>query len=156
MFTYNGAGVTDKDTVRFLLQDTTEAEHYLEDSEIQYGIDTWYELHGTLEFVAAMLADTIASRYAREVSYSADGVSIGLGAVGEQFRALAASLREQHKNRLVGGSPDAGGITIDEAPDPSLVPMMFGTGMHDDPAAGRQDYGSGYGVVYPAEYYPGA
>lgn len=155
-FTYVDPSASDKDTVRFLVQDTKEPEHYLEDEEILWGINAWYELYGTLEFVAAALADTISARYAREVSYSADGVSIGLGAVGEQFRMLAESLREQHKNRLVGGSPSAGGATLDEAPDPSIAPMIFGTGMHDDPAAGRQDYGSGYGVIYPAEYYPGA
>ena len=154
-FSYTAPGVSDKDTVRFLLQDTVEAEHMLEDAEIDYAISKWLPIWGTLEFVASTLAETIASRYAREASYSADGVSISLGPVGDQYRQLAAQLRSQHKSLLVGGSPDVGGVSPYEQRDHDIKNFAFGTGMHDDLAAGQQDYGDRESPYYPAELYPG-
>lgn len=155
-YSYDTSLAAEKDQVRFLLQDNKGADnHILEDEEINYGIITWKALYGTLHWVAAMLADTIAARYAGEVSYSADGVSISLGPLGQQYRDLAASLREQHRKLLVGGFPDVGGITPGEQQDPDLAPFNFGTGMGDNPEAGRQDYGS-QNPTYLPEYYPGA
>jgi hypothetical protein len=151
--TYDPALPTDKDVIRFLLQDTNadgEGDWFVQDEEIAYIISQWKPRYGTLEMVAAVMADVIAARYAREVSYSADGVSINLGAVGQQFRELAASLREQHRSALVGGFPDVGGVSPYEGPLPDVRPFIFGTGMHDDLSAGRQDYGS---RDFP-EYYP--
>lgn len=155
-FTYTFPGDTDKDTVRFLLGDVIEASHQLEDEDIFWAVEQWYDVYGTLEYVASTLADTIAARYAAEASYSADGVSVSLGPVGDQFRALAASLRQQHKNLLVGGSPDVGGVSPYEQRDHNIKNFAFGTGMHDDIAAGQQDYGDRGTPVYPAEDYPGA
>lgn len=154
-FSYDAPGVSDKDTVRFLLQDTNSAEAMLSDEEIQYAIAKWMPLWGSLEFVASSLASTIASRYAREASYSADGVSISLGPVGDQYRQLAADLRAQHKSLLVGGSPDVGGISPYEQRPHDVKNFAFGTGMHDDLAAGQQDYGDRGAPFYPAEEYPG-
>lgn len=149
-------GVDPVMTVRFLLQDTTQSEHFFENEEIEYALDTWYPIYGTYEYVAATLADTLAARYAREASISADGVSVSLGPVGDQYRALAVSLRAQHRGLLVGGSPDAGGITPGEGQEPNTRNTAFGTGMHDDIAAGPQDYGNRDAAFnYPAEYYPG-
>jgi hypothetical protein len=148
---YDPSLATDKDVVRFLIQDTgADSEWFAQDEEINYMISKWKPLYGTLEFVAAAIADSLAARYAREVSYSADGVSINLGAVAQQFRELAASLREQHKSSLVGGFPDVGGVSPYEGTHPEIKPFAFGTGMHDDKSAGRQDYGS---QDFP-EYYP--
>lgn len=157
-FTYEPSelGSDPVDTVRFLLADTNTANHYLEDEEISWTISRWYPLYGTYEYVASVLADTIAARYAPEASYSADGVSVSLGPVGDQFRALAASLREQHKSLLVGGSPDVGGVSPYEERDPAIKNFNFGTGMHDDLAAGQQDYGDRGPGWYPVEDFPGA
>jgi hypothetical protein len=141
-YTYDAPGVSDKDTVRFLLQDTNEDEALLSDEEIQFAVTKYKDLYGSLEFVAAYLADTLAARYAREASYSADGVSINLAQQAQQFRDLAANLRSQRKNLLVGGFPDVGGITPGEELYPGIKNFAFGTGMHDDLDAGPQDYGS--------------
>lgn len=154
-FTYQGPGVTEKDTVRFLLQDTTESEALVSDEEIQYAITTWLPLYGTLPFVASTIADTIAARYAREASYSADGVSVSLGPVGDQYRMLAASLREQHRALLVGGFPDVGGMTPGEQTDEAIAAFAFGTQMHDSIEVGQQDFGGKQPVWYVPEYYPG-
>ena len=149
-YTYDGAGATDKDTVRFLLQDIdpyNASEWLVSDEDIQWAYDTWFPLYHSLEYVAASVADTIAARYAREASYSADGVSVSLGPVGDQYRQLAASLRQQYQAQLVGTVPDAGGISPNEPLMPDTKPFAFGKGMHDNLEAGAQDYGG----VYPPD-----
>lgn len=149
-YSYDAPGVTEKDTIRFLIQDTdaeAASEWQVSDEEIQWAYDTWFPIYHSPEYVAAVLADTIAARYAREASYSADGVSVSLGPVGDQYRALAASLREQHKGLLVGGLPDVGGIAPDEQLQPGTKPFSFGKGIHDNLEAGPQEYGG----VYPPE-----
>jgi hypothetical protein len=149
-YSYDVPGATDKDTIRFLLQDVDPhgaGEWQITDEEIQYAYDTWYPLYGSHEYVAAVLADTIAARYAREASYSADGVSVSLGPVGDQYRALASSLREQDRQLHVGGYPDVGGMAPDEQLLPGTKSFSFGKGMHDDVEAGPQEYGG----VYPPD-----
>jgi hypothetical protein len=147
---YDAPGVTDVDTVRFLLGDTDPndaGEWKVSNEEIQWAYDTWFPLYHTFQWVAATIADTIAARYAGEASYSADGVSVSLGPVGDQYRALAITLREQHKAMLVGGQPDAGGMTAFEPMDYTTKPFSFGKGFQDDREAGAQEYGG----VYPAQ-----
>jgi hypothetical protein len=154
-YTYDAPGVSDKDTIRFLLQDTdphAAGEWQVTDEEIQWAYETWYPLYGSHAYVAATLADTIAARYAREASYSADGVSVSLGPVGDQYRMLAASLREQDKSLHVGGMPDVGGIAPDEQLEPGTKPFAFGKGLHDNLEAGPQEYGG----VYPPDQSVGS
>ena len=149
-YSYDGAGATDKDTIRFLLQDTdpfNAGEWQVSDEDIQWAYDTWYPLYHSDDYVAATIADTIAARYAREASYSADGVSVSLGPVGDQYRMLASSLREQFRAKLVGAAPDVGGITPNESLEPDTKPFSFGKGMHDNLEAGAQDFGG----VYPPD-----
>jgi hypothetical protein len=154
-YSYDVPGASEKDTVRFLLQDTDPykaGEWQLTDEEIQYAYDTWFPLYNSEEYVAAVLADTIAARYAREASYSADGVSVSLGPVGDQYRALAASLRTQYSAKLAGTTVDVGGMAPDEPLLPGTKPFSFGKGIHDDPEAGAQEYGGVYPpdqTVYP-------
>lgn len=154
-WTYTSPDASDKDAVRFLIQDTRAEEQLVSDEEIQYVIDRWKKVQGSLEYCAAVVADTLAARYAREASYSADGVSINLAQVAQQFRDLAANLRSQHQNLLVGGSPDVGGISPYEGLVPGVKNFNFGTGMHDDLEAGQQDYGSREPLFLPEEN-PGA
>ena len=152
---YSGdPAASEKDAVRFLLGDTDMTEALVSDEEISYAIAKWALIIDSPEYVAANLADNIAARYAREASLAADGVNVNLGVVAQQFRELAASLRQQHKNLLVGGSPDVGGITPGEGLYPGINNFNFGTGMHDDLEAGPQDYGSRDPYFLP-ETYPG-
>ena len=141
-FEYEGPQASDKDAVRFLLGDTNEAAAMVSDEEINWMISKWKPVYNTVEYVAAAIAETLAARYVREANYSADGVSVSLANLGNQFRELAASLRQQHKNLLAGGQPDVGGISPGEQTDPEIAPFDFGTGMHDNPEAGRQQYGN--------------
>jgi hypothetical protein len=149
-YTYDVPGATDKDTIRFLLQDTDPhgaGEWLVTDEEIQWAYETWFPLYNSHSYVAATLADTIAARYAREASYSADGVSVSLGPVGDQYRALAASLRAQDDALHVGGFPDVGGLAPDEQLEPGTKPFAFGKGLHDNIEAGPQEFGG----VYPPD-----
>jgi len=154
-FSYDGAGISDKDTIRFLIGDTNASEQLLSDEEINFVVTRWKDTYNSLEYVASVCAENLAARYAREASFSADGVSVSLAAVAQQFRDLAASLRQQHKNSLVGGIPDVGGISPYEGQDPDIANFAFGTGMHDDLEAGNQDYGSRNVEYYIAERQPG-
>ena len=156
-YTYDTPNASAKDEVRFLLQDTRQDEWLVSDEEIEYALNVWKSVYGTNQWVAAFLADTIAARYAREAPISADGISVDLSGVCQQMRDLAISLRAQHNELAgVGGYPEAGGTMYGEYMDPSIKPFSFGTGMHDDPGAGMQDYGGIEPWVYVAEYYPGA
>ena len=149
-YSYADPGASDKDAIRFLIQDVDPhgaSEWLVTDEEIQWAYDTWFPLYDSLHYVAATVADTIAARYAREASYSADGVSVSLGMVGDQYRALAASLREQDKSLHVGGGPDVGGMAPDEQLQPGTKPFAFGKGLHDNIEAGPQEYGG----VYPPD-----
>lgn len=143
------------DEIRFLIGDTDPEEELIQDEEIQYLYNTWFTIYGTVFYVAAIACETIAASFAREGSHSADGVSVNLGALQAQFTKQAETLREQHASLLLGGIPDVGGVTAGEQPDPDIQPLIFGTGMHDDLAAGRQDYGSRNQPEYWPEQYPG-
>lgn len=154
-YTYDVPGASEVDTQRFLIQDTGPGAHQsgdwmISNEEIQWAYDTWYPIYHSEYYVAAILADTIAARFANEASYSADGVSVNLGPVGDQYRTLAAKLREQYKATLVGAEVSAGGMTEGEEMIPGTKPFSFGKRMHDNIEAGPQEYGG----IYPPETYP--
>jgi hypothetical protein len=137
--------------VRYLAGDTNEVEPLVSDEEIEFMISTWYPLYGTLEWVAAEVLDNLAAKYARETQISGDGVSVNLAGLQEQFAAQAARLRDQHRRLFVGALVDVGGVSPYEQTDPEIRSFAFGTGMHDNFYAGKQDYG---GREYGPEYYP--
>ena len=154
--TYDNPGASDKDAVRFMVGDTNPATALVSDEEINWMVTKWMPVHGTIEYVASVIAESIGAKFAREASISADGVSVSLANLGNQFRELAVSLRSQHKSLLVGGTPDVGGITPGEQTDADIAPFDFGTGMHDNREAGRQSYGNRPYTEYVPEYQPGA
>lgn len=66
-------------------------------------------------------------------SISADGVSVSVGNLREEYLALAATLRARRgENQGVAPIPDVGGLDR---------PLYFGIGQWDNIEAGRQDYG---------------
>lgn len=152
--TYSGnPGNSDLDQVRFLLGDTdvsTQEAALFSDAEIQWGINVWGPLYGSDILVAAQLAENAAAQYAQSASYSADGVSVSLGPVGDSLRKLAATLKNQFAMAAQAGvQPDAGGVFWGDGKDPGTRNFMFGIRMDDDPSAGAQDFGGDW----PNEYY---
>lgn len=134
---------SDLDQVRFLLGDTdVDGNQLFSDAEIQWAINAWGPLYGSNILTAAQLAENAAAQYAQNASYSADGVSVTLGPVGDQLRALSASLKNQYAmSAQAGVIIEAGGMTPDEGLIPGTKNFMFGIKMDDDPEAGQQDFG---------------
>lgn len=141
-FTYSGdPSSSAKDAVRFYCQDTNYEDVLLSDEEINYIIASWSGVTDHPMFLAAVACETIAAKFTREISYSADGVSIGTSELQSKFNQLALDLRDQYKASEIGGGPDIGGVFVGEVLDPSIKPLTWAKGMHDNIDAGQQDYG---------------
>lgn len=140
------------DQVRFEIQDVRADRALLSDEEITFLIERQRPLYDDPVMAAIHAAEIIAARYAGEVSISADGVSIDSTGLREAYLSMAGQLREQRAS-LVGVAPEpyAGGMDpAEDRGDAGLAPKEFGTGMTDNPRAGRQDYGSQRG----SPFYP--
>lgn len=146
-WTYTGdPNTTDVDTVRFLIPDTDASFRLLSDLEIQYLIDKWYSIYDSLIWVAAEAAEMVAGKWAGVVTVNADGVSVDVSTLSEKFERRAVRLRQTYRDAQEAGSEiDISNLLVDAHLDASIKPLTFAHGMHDNPAAGQQDYG---GQVY--------
>jgi hypothetical protein len=141
-FSYSGnPSDSDKDAIRFLIQDTDEDEPFLQDEEIIFIASHWV-LSESIYYAAAQAAETIAARFAREVTVNSDSQTVSTSELQQKFQLLAERLRQMHNMYMAGGYVDAGGMLKELWRDPTVAPLAFGTGMHDDPEAGQQDLGS--------------
>lgn len=148
MFSYSGdPSVSLHDAIRFYSQDIDENDPFITDEEIAYLITHWSAQTDNPLFLAAVVCDVIAAKFAREISFSADGVSLGLSEVQKKYVDLADSLRAQYTANETSGIPSAGGMLAGEYFDPTVAPLVWSKGMHDNPAAGQQDYG-GTAIIY--------
>lgn len=134
------------DEVRFLAQDTDPDFPILLDTEINYLITKWTDLRGSNTYVAAAAAALIARKLTALVNVSADGVSVGLEDLAERYRQVATDLRAEYvEESETGDVDDPSSTMLDDDYDPTIRPLNFRIGMHDNPEAGRQDYGSNLG-----------
>lgn len=147
---------SDKDAVRFWVQDTDNAVPLLSDEEIGYLLGMWMPQYGSVIFTAAMAAEVVAAKYTGEVSVSADGVSVQVGDLSQRFQVLAGRLREQYKNESAGAEPFLSGVMWDEVKDQSIKPLIFGVGFMDNYEAGKADYGDYSPADVPDWYTYGA
>lgn len=129
------------DEVRFLVQDTDSRDQLITDEEIEYLIAKWAPVYGSPLMTASMVAEAIAAKFAREVSYSADGVAVGVQELQTKYDQLASSLRDQYKQYDIGSGPVVEGVLWSDGSDPTVKPTIWATGMHDNVRAGQQDYG---------------
>ena len=136
------------DEVRFWLQDTDSTDQLLTDEEIEFVIAAYAESVGSNLFAAAVCAESVAAKFAREVNVSADNVSVSIQDLQQKYENLALSLRDQYKAKQAGALPLAGGMLYNEYPDTTVKPLSFGKAMHDNVRGGRQDYG-GAAFQYP-------
>jgi hypothetical protein len=154
-FTYGGDPANSPlEEVRFLVGDTDSTRPLLQDAEIEYVIAKWDPLFGSTTLNAAVCCEVIAGNFAREISISADGVSVGLSELQGKFDARATSLRDQYKQEAQMASPSFDGVMFDLAWDASIMPLKFGTGFMDNFLAGRQDYGDYDPSNYPTYLEP--
>lgn len=132
---------SDKDAVRFYVQDVREDFPLLEDEEIEYVLSTWKPAYDSVIYCAAVCAEVIASKFAREVSVSADGVSVGANELQDKYKKLAEDLRDQWKEIQGAGAGAEIPSDVWGMWDDTIAQTVFALGMHDNPEAGRQEYG---------------
>lgn len=144
----------DIDIVRFYMQDTDPAVRLLADLELQYLVDTWMPVHDSLIYVAAVAAEQVAAKFAGVVTVSADGVSVNVADISGRYAELAKRLRSLHKQAQIG-EVDIANLMAGTDHDWSIDPLNFGVGMHDNPDAGRQAYGSHRGAYSEDTVRPG-
>lgn len=140
-FTYVAPDASDKDEVRFYLQDTDPGFPLLQDEEIQWLITEWMPKYDSLIYVASVGAAVVANKFTGLVPVQADGVSVSVGDLSQRYRDMAAALRDQYKAAQIGADINIDNLLIGHSPDPSIRPLRFGVGLHDNPEAGQQDYG---------------
>ena len=155
-FTYSGDPAnSDADTVRFLIGDTDPTAFFLNDTEIAFLLSTVHSigLSNPVLQAAAAGAEAIASKLSREITYSADGVSVSADTLAQKFYTVAEKIRTLGLRADVAAAPSVGGILSAESYDPSIRPLVFSVGMHDNYLAGQQDFGGvwqGYYWYSPA------
>lgn len=137
------------DEIRFLVQDTDSADQLITDEEIEYLIAKWTPVYDSALMTASMVAEAIAAKFTREVSYSADGVSVGVESLQQKYDGLASSLREQYRQYDIGSGPEVGGVLWSDYPDPRIKPTMWSVGMHDNRRAGAQELDAPYPPEIP-------
>ena len=142
-FTYSGdPSTTDRDQVRFLYQDTDPGLPLLTDAEIDFLIAKWFDLYDSLTYVAAVCAATVSRKFVGVVNVSADGVSVDTESLVQRYKDLAVELRSEYRREnQVGIEVNVDNIMVGTEPDPSIRPLRFAVGLHDNSAAGQQDYG---------------
>lgn len=147
-WSYSGDPTTSsRDEVRFWMQDVDPDVPLMADTEVDYLVERYLERYGSPVLVAAVACEVLAAKMAKQVPVSADGVSVGLGELQNRYNTLAQSLRDTYKaESALDAVAIASGTMIGERRDPTIQPLTFGTGMHDNFRVGRQDYG---------DYHPG-
>ncbi len=148
-WTYGGdPSASPRDEVRFLIQDTNEGRQLIDDEGIDFWLTRLMPVYEDTLAVAAQCCDTIAGRFASEVSQSGDGVSISLDQLQDKYTTLAASLRSQYE-RLSGVEA----VPYVGAQDPYVGhlerPGWAAIGQHDNPDAGSQDTSDSQWAFYP-------
>jgi hypothetical protein len=153
-FTYSGDPTSSAtDEIRFMISDTDSTRPLLTDEEIAYIHAKWDALYGSTTLEAAVCCEIIAGKFAREVSVSADGVSVGLSELQGKYDALASSLRDQYKSEQAMAEPSFSGALFDLTWDDTIKPLMFGKGFMDNYLAGQQNYGD-YDPSEQPGFYP--
>lgn len=149
---------SDKDEVRFLVQDTDPTVPLLTDEEIIYLVGKYQPRFDSNTGVAAMAAAAIARKFTGYPSVSADGVEIDVSGLVDKYTAMASDLRLQYEDEGSTGMVDLTNLMMGQDPDPSIIPLSFARGMHDNPAAGIQDFGGWSPLVWQLSWplLPGA
>jgi len=138
-FTYSGTpSASQRDAIRFLLNDTDSTDVLLTDEEISYLISTWSSTYES----ARAGAEVIASKFTRD----ADNISKKVGDISisksfqskaKQYRELAKSLFDQ-RMRLSPPTPTINAQAIESTVNrDAFTPTTdFYLGQFDNPSSG--------------------
>jgi hypothetical protein len=129
------------DEIRFLIQDIRPSFEILQDEDLDYLISTWMPLYDSTYAVAALACEVIAARYAGQVTVTGDGVTVDTSALQDKYLKLAEQMRDMYKAARESSAPVLPPSPLMGTYDASIPPLVFGVGLHDNPEAGRQDYG---------------
>lgn len=135
---------SDLDAVRFYVQDTDANDQLITDEEIEFLIAQWSPIYNSNLWIASMAAEAISAKFTREVTYSADGVSVGTNELQQKYDALASSLRDQYKQFDLGDGVDYEDFMYTNVRDNQIKPTIWGIGMNDNVRAGDQEFGGTY------------
>jgi uncharacterized protein (DUF39 family) len=153
-WTYSGDPTSsDRDELRFLVQDTDSDLPLLQDEELDYLISRWMPRYDSLIYVGAVAAAIISRKFAGVVNVSADGVSVNVADVSDRYATIAAALRAEYKEAQESGEVDISKIMYGATLEPDIAPLVFGIALHDNIEAGQQSYGGEVPVVleWPAD-----
>lgn len=131
--TYNPALLSSSNLyqVRFNLGDTDSSYYELQDEEIDWAIS----LRGNNWGATSMCALALASKYSRQTSISADGVSQSLNQKADAFTKMAMLYAK--KEAIYCSVPYLGGISISDMlatlADGDRVPDIFRIAINDNP-----------------------
>ena len=91
-FSYTAGSTADRDRVRLEIGDTDESRVLFQDAEL----DDFISQEGnSILGAAARACETLAVKFARDFTFSADGASFQKGTVTQMFMAQAKRLRRQ-------------------------------------------------------------
>ena len=135
-FSYTLPVASDRDIVRFLIQDTDSETHRVEDEEIDLALNE----NPNRYFAAALICDALSIRYIARGKISVGRLSIENAQIGEGFASRGTALR-----RLADSAATAGPVALGQEQteialtdsDVDRVADYFSHGMHDvhSPAA---------------------
>lgn len=143
-WTYTGnPGSSERDELRFLIQDVFPERPLLTDEELDWLLLEWMPKYDSVSYVGAVACGVITRKFAGIVSVMVDGVSVQTGDLSNRYQQMQADLREEYRAAQgVGVEIDLSNIMVcSDADDEDILPLMFGLGMHDNLEAGQQDYG---------------
>lgn len=142
-FSYSGDPSTSaRDEVRFLIQDTDPTAPQFNDPALDYIINKWMALYGSVTFCAAIAAAQLARKYAGVTDVNDSGLAVATGTLQEKYTAMATALMAEYKlEDDVGGVPDISNILFDTSWDLSIDPLSFSMGLDDNMRAGTQEWG---------------
>lgn len=145
-WSYSGDPATsDRDEVRFLVQDVDPTTPLLSDAELDYLLAQWGPRYASNTMTASIAAAVISRKFAALVPVSADGVSVQLETLSKTYAQMAVQLRDEFNEAAdVEAEIDLSSIQYPGAFDSTIAPLNFSLGMHDNPEAGQQAYGGYY------------
>jgi hypothetical protein len=132
-WSYSGnPAASDLDAVRFYVGDTNSARELLQDEEINFTLTE----HSVVRMAAAVCADAIAAKFAREADQKVGDISKALSQVSEAFERLASRLRRESSKRAAPVFPASSRDWKEtQLEDTDLVQPQFEVGQMDNPWA---------------------
>ena len=126
-FSYTAGSTADRDRVRLEIGDTDESRVLFQDAEL----DDFISQEGnSILGAAARACETLAVKFARDFTFSADGASFQKGNVTQMFMAQAKRLRRQARatTTVMPGRVDGYSVYTDSDEVTGLNILDSGTG----------------------------